>query len=70
MTIIKISQVIIAILLTIAILVQNRGAGLSSVFGGEGGVYRARRGAEKNLFLITIILSILFFTISLAGLIL
>ena len=60
----KIIQIIVAILLILSILVQNRGTGLTSIFGGEGNIYRARRGAEKNLFVITIILSIIFFGIS------
>ena len=70
MTILKIAQAVVAILLMIAILIQNRGTGLSGIFGGEGGVYRSRRGAEKNLFIITIVLSVLFFGLSLVGLIL
>ncbi len=44
----------------VAILLQQRGGGLSSVFGGEGGFYRTRRGAEKVIFVSTIILAILF----------
>ena len=61
----KISQIIIAILLIIVILLQNRGAGLSGLFGGTGNVYMAKRGIEKTLFTATIILTILFFVVSL-----
>lgn len=56
----KILQIIFAILLTIAILLQQRGSGLGMVFGGEGNVYRSRRGIEKTLFWATIIVAILF----------
>ena len=59
-TILNISQIIIGILLIITILLQNQGAGLSSVFGGEGNIYRTKRGVEKSLFTISIILSVLF----------
>lgn len=60
-------QVIVSILLIIAILLQNRGAGTSGLFGGVGGnVYSTKRGIEKMLFYSTIVLSILFFAISLA----
>lgn len=59
-TILTISQVVISVLLIIAILLQQRGGGLSPVFGGEGGVYRTRRGIEKTVFIATIILSALF----------
>jgi len=67
MKIISIVQVIIAILLMAAILLQSRGTGLSGVFGGTSNVYRTKRGIEKILFITTIILAILFFLISLAG---
>ncbi|HNX10662.1 MAG TPA: preprotein translocase subunit SecG [bacterium] len=62
----KITQLVLAILLTISILLQNRGTGLGGVFGGSGGVYLAKRGLEKKLFWITIIVAILFFASSLS----
>ncbi|MBU0722560.1 preprotein translocase subunit SecG [Patescibacteria group bacterium] len=62
----QIVQIIIAILLMLAILLQNRGIGLSGVFGGTGNIYRTKRGIEKKLFIATIVLAILFFSISLA----
>lgn len=69
MKLLKVAQIIIAILLMAAILMQNRGAGMSGVFGGGGGVYRTKRGIEKTLFIATIVLGILFFAVALAGLI-
>lgn len=69
MTAIKIAQVIVSILLIIAILLQNRGAGLGSAFGGSGGVYLTKRGLEKKLFLATIILAVIFFALSFLGII-
>ncbi|HAM88231.1 MAG: Preprotein translocase, SecG subunit [Candidatus Falkowbacteria bacterium GW2011_GWC2_38_22] len=70
MQIIKISQLIIAILLIVSILMQNRGGGLSNVFGGGGNVYMTKRGLEKKLFIATIVLSVLFFSVSLLAIIL
>jgi preprotein translocase subunit SecG len=70
MTAIKIAQVIVSILLIVAILLQNRGTGLGSTFGGSGGVYLTKRGLEKKLFIATIILAILFFVLSFIGIIL
>jgi preprotein translocase subunit SecG len=61
-----IAQMIIAILLMVVILVQNKGAGLSGVFGGSGAVYRTKRGLEKHLNTATIVLSIIFVGISIA----
>lgn len=63
-------QLVVSILLIIAILLQSRGTGLGSAFGGSGGVYLTKRGLEKKLFIITIILSVLFFSLSLLGIIL
>jgi len=62
---IKIIQVIVAILLMVAILMQNRGAGLGGVFGGSGGVYLTKRGLEKKLFMATIVLAAIFILLSL-----
>lgn len=58
-TFLKITQVIFSILLALAILSQNRGSGLSAMFGGEGGFYRSKRGAEKVLSVATIVLAVL-----------
>jgi protein translocase SecG subunit len=67
---IRIAQIVISILLMVAILLQNRGAGLSGVFGGAGNVYMTKRGLEKKIFTATIVLAVIFFVISIAGLIL
>jgi len=61
----QIVQVIIAIALTVAILLQARGAGLGSVFGGTGAVFKTRRGIDKMLFRTTIVLAVLFGALSL-----
>ncbi|OGY43983.1 MAG: preprotein translocase subunit SecG [Candidatus Buchananbacteria bacterium RIFCSPHIGHO2_02_FULL_38_8] len=58
--ILDIIQIVISVLLIILILLQNQGAGLGATFGGEGNIYRTKRGAEKFLFWGTIILSIIF----------
>lgn len=62
----KILQIIFAIFLTIAILLQQRGSGLGMAFGGEGNVYRSRRGIEKTLFWATIVVAVLFCATALA----
>jgi protein translocase SecG subunit len=61
---ITIIQLVLAGLLIITILLQQRGAGLSGAFGGEGNVYSTRRGAEKIIFIATIAIAILFFGVS------
>ncbi|KKS83302.1 MAG: hypothetical protein UV57_C0018G0002 [Parcubacteria group bacterium GW2011_GWD2_43_10] len=57
----QIAQIAVSVLLIISILLQNRGAGLGGIFGGEGNVYRTKRGLEKGLFVSTIIFAIIFF---------
>lgn len=51
--------IIVSIALVTAILLQSRSAGLGGAFGGGEGFY-VRRGSEKRLFQITVVLSVLF----------
>jgi protein translocase SecG subunit len=57
---------IISVLLMGAILIQARGTGLGAGMGGDGAVFRTKRGIEQKLQVITIVLAILFLGISLA----
>jgi protein translocase SecG subunit len=57
-------EAVIAVLLCLLITVQHRVSGLTSTFGGSGAVTVQRRGAEKVLYKLTIILSIAFFAIA------
>lgn len=50
--------VIISILITVAVLLQNQSSGLGSAFGGESSFYRTKRGIEKFLFVATIVLAV------------
>jgi len=50
----------ISALLVAAILLQQKGVGLGSAFGGSGQIYRSKRGLEKGLFIATIVLGVLF----------
>lgn len=69
-TILAIAQIAVSVLLIAAILLQQRGTGLSAAFGGEGNVYRTKRGLEKTLFIGTIVLAVIFFTLALLNVIL
>lgn len=60
MSLLDIAQIIISVLLMGGVLLQQRGGGLSGVFGGESSVYATRRGIEKNIFVATMILAALF----------
>jgi protein translocase SecG subunit len=63
-TAIRILQILSAIFLVLSILVQDRGTGLSATFGGSGGFYATKRGAEKVLSIITVVLMALFLVLS------
>jgi len=60
----QVVQIIIAIALVIVILLQARGAGLGSVFGGTGTVFKTRRGIDKLMFRMTIAFTLLFVALS------
>ena len=73
MTIDSILQIITvgsAVLMIVAILLQQRGASLGAGFGSSGELYTTRRGFDKNLFEVTIIFAVIFVVSILAGLLL
>ncbi|MEZ4180062.1 MAG: preprotein translocase subunit SecG [Candidatus Doudnabacteria bacterium] len=63
--VLTILNMVIMVLLIIVIALQNKSAGLSSVFGGTGGGIATRRGSDKWLFRATIVLGVLFAGLSL-----
>jgi preprotein translocase subunit SecG len=63
-----IALIITSIALIISVILQSRGAGLGSLSGGDsGGIFTARRGLEKVLFRVTIVLSVIFFSLAIAA---
>jgi len=66
----NIAQIIISSILIILILLQQRGAGLSGIFGNEiSGTYQTKRGLEKIIFYLTIFFAVLFLGLSILSLI-
>jgi preprotein translocase subunit SecG len=63
---IQIIQIILSIAIILFVLLQVRGAGLGSAFGGSsaGSVFKTRRGVEKLVFNTTIVLVVLFALVS------
>ncbi|MFC2062961.1 preprotein translocase subunit SecG [Chloroflexota bacterium] len=63
-TYLNVAQIIISVVLVAAILLQVRGGGLGGIFGQPDSVYRTKRGVEKTLFQLTLVLMVLFIVIS------
>lgn len=59
-----------AVLMVLAILLQQRGASLGAGFGSSGELYTTRRGIDKSLFEFTIVMAVVFVVSILAGLLL
>lgn len=69
MKLLNIVQIVISVLLVVCVLLQQRGSGLSSAFGGSGEGYHTKRGMEKTIFIATIVLAVAFFILGLFRLI-
>jgi preprotein translocase subunit SecG len=61
----QLALIVISFVLIALVLLQAKGSGLGSIFGGDGGVYKTRRGMEKTLFNMTVAFATLFLVISL-----
>ncbi len=64
-------QITLSVILIAGIVLQQRGSSLGGAFGGDNfsSTFYKRRGAEKFLFNLTIIISILFFISAVANLV-
>ena len=61
-TYINIALIIISVLLILSVIIQSKGAGLGGLTGADtGSIFTARRGVERTLFWVTIVLSVIFF---------
>ena len=61
-------QIILAVLLIVFILLQQRGTALGSAFGQEGGFYATRRGIQQKIFWATIVCAVLFISLAIVNL--
>jgi preprotein translocase subunit SecG len=66
-TFLNIALIITSIALIVSVILQSKGAGLGGLTGADtGGIFTARRGIEKILFRVTIILGVVFFLLAIA----
>lgn len=65
--ILDIALIITSVGLIVSVVLQSKGAGLGGLTGADtGGVFTARRGIERVLFWVTIVLSVVFFALVIA----
>ena len=67
-TFMNIIQIVISAALILVIIFQVRGGGLGGIFGQADTVFRTRRGIEKTLFQLTVVLVVLFVIVSIVSL--
>lgn len=67
-TYLSIAQIVLSVALILAIMLQVKGGGMGGIFGQADSVYRTRRGIERTLFQLTIILAVIFIIISIVAL--
>jgi len=67
-SILVVLEIIVSVFLIILILIQSKGTSVAEIFGGSGSFYMTKRGIEKKLHILTIILVCLFFVLALASL--
>jgi protein translocase SecG subunit len=63
-------QIVAAVIIIILVVIQSKGTGIGSTFGGDMGFYGTKRGAEKMLFILTIVVAVTFVISSLAAVLL
>lgn len=68
--VLSVIQIILGILFIVLVLLQAKGTGLGSAFGGEIAFYSTKRGVERILFVVTILTASLLLIISILGLLL
>ncbi|MFC1618214.1 preprotein translocase subunit SecG [Patescibacteria group bacterium] len=69
MSLFAIISIALAAVLIILVMIQNRGAGLSGVFGGDSAVFNQKRGSERIMHIVTIIVAVSFLAAALMNLI-
>jgi preprotein translocase subunit SecG len=63
-TYLSVGQLLVAIALIVVVLLQLHGGGIGGIFGQSDTVYRTRRGFERSLFILTIVLAVIFVVVA------
>ena len=62
-----IAQILVSILLVVLILAQTRGTGFASGYAADSSIYRTRRGVERLIYQMTIIVSVVFLLLAIVA---
>lgn len=65
----SIAQILLGVALIAGVLLQSKGEELGGVFGGAQSIYQTRRGIDRILFTITILIAIAFFILAIVNVI-
>ncbi len=67
-TVFNVVQIVVSAALALVILLQVKGGGLGGIFGQSDTVFRTKRGLERRLFQLTVVLVVVFVAISIVSL--
>ena len=67
-TYLYVAQIVVAVALILVAMLQVRGGGLGGIFGQADTVFRTKRGVERTLFQLTIVLVVIFVVLSIVSL--
>ncbi len=67
-TFFNVIQIVISVTLILVVTLQVKGGGLGGIFGGGDTVFRTKRGVERRLYQLTIVLVVVFVIISIVSL--
>ena len=62
----QIIQIVVSVFLMILVLMQSRGSGLTQPSMEQTTLFRTRRGVEKTLFQLTLLLAVVWVMVSIA----
>lgn len=65
---IKLAQIILSLFIIGLVLIQAKGTGLGTAFGGQNQIYHTKKGIERVVFYLTIILIVFLVILSLLNL--
>ena len=60
----SIAQILVSMLLVVLVLMQVRGTGFGAALGGQDYTFRTKRGLQRSLHRLTIVVTIVFIAIS------